>query len=173
LDFTSEQKLKAIELIIAEARTKLSILLQSMQAAYDETTHQESKQEGKYDTRAIEAGYLAGAQAERVKILDGNVATLERLAQSVKASDTSSPELTKVKVGSVVVLSDGFVGSEARHYIILPCLGGYIVENAGLTVTSITSNSPLGAKLLGCSLDDEVTISQANNETNLIISAIY
>ena len=45
------------------------------------TTGDEVKQEGKYDTRAIEAGYLAGAQARRAQEIRIELVRLDNFQQ--------------------------------------------------------------------------------------------
>ena len=66
--------------------------------AHDEATSDESRAEGKYDTRATEASYLARGQAERVADLRVLVAWYKRLAPN----DTQD----KVALGSLVTLGD-------------------------------------------------------------------
>lgn len=175
MEFTDNLKSQLLGLILTEARVQLKAVTDSMQSAYEETTHEDSKQEGKYDTRAIEAGYLAGAQAERAKLLESDIETIERLKHSIetdmKHHDQSEKET--VSLGDVVVLSDEFGNKKDKLVVLLPCLGGFEVFLEGVSIISITSKSPLGLKLSKAMLDDEITLSFANEQLSYIISAIY
>ena len=175
MKFTNNFKSDLLDLILGEARVQLKAVTDSMQSAYDETTHEDSKQEGKYDTRAIEAGYLAGAQAERAKLLESDIETIERLKNSIerdmKQHDQTEKETTSL--GDVVVLSDELGNKNDKLVVLLPCLGGFEVTLEGVSVTSITSKSPLGLKLSKAMLDDEISLSFANEQLSYVISAIY
>ena len=62
---------KAIAAILAEVSAELSAMESLAGDARDEATSGETKSEGKYDTRATEASYLARGQAWR--IVDGKL----------------------------------------------------------------------------------------------------
>ena len=65
--------------LLGELSSQLSVLEKAVKAARDATTHADAKQEGKYDTRAIEAGYIAGAQAERLASLQSLIRYVENV----------------------------------------------------------------------------------------------
>jgi hypothetical protein len=75
----SMDKKRILETLPDEMRAKFSVLIQSAHAARQEATHEDAKAENKYDTGTIEAGYLAGAQAERVAQLQATISFFERL----------------------------------------------------------------------------------------------
>src|SRR5881275_1474408 len=57
--------------IVARLNDNLEVLEKAARAAHVEATHESSKAESKYDTRGLEAAYLAGGQARQAKeILD-------------------------------------------------------------------------------------------------------
>src|SRR5438128_143839 len=57
--------------IIAALTRSLSVLERAARASHEEATHESSRAESKYDTRGLEAAYLAGGQARQTKeILD-------------------------------------------------------------------------------------------------------
>ena len=60
----NKDKLKEEVLRVLEEQVK--VLRKAVEVASEATTHPDAKAEGKYDTRAIETGYLAGAQAARL-----------------------------------------------------------------------------------------------------------
>ena len=69
--------------ILAKLREKLEAEMQVMISAAliarEDATHEESKAEDKYDTRGLEASYLAGAQAKRAAELQRIIHSLQNL----------------------------------------------------------------------------------------------
>ena len=63
-------KKKLIETLKKHLENELVLLKKAALATYEDATHEENKPENKYDTRALEASYLAGAQAQRVKDIE-------------------------------------------------------------------------------------------------------
>src|SRR5215813_6337794 len=56
-----------IKKIIGGLEEKLETLSRAAHASHMEATHESSKAESKYDTRGLEASYLAGGQARQTK----------------------------------------------------------------------------------------------------------
>ena len=61
------KKSDLIERIIEALNESLAVLEKAARAAHDEATHESSKAENKYDTRGLEAAYLAGGQARQAR----------------------------------------------------------------------------------------------------------
>lgn len=108
----------------------------------------EMKQEGKYDTRAIEASYLAGAQKRRLEEIIIEIQTLRSL--SVHEITPS----TTVVVGSLVCI-DSPEGEKLWFYI-SPTSGGVDVSDHGL-VKVISVQSPLARSMIGCGVGEEIS----------------
>src|SRR2546421_12994319 len=53
--------------IIASLEENLALLDKAARASHAEATHESSKAENKYDTRGLEAAYIAGGQARQAK----------------------------------------------------------------------------------------------------------
>jgi transcription elongation GreA/GreB family factor len=124
-------ELAAIESVAADARS--------------EATGAESKQEGKYDTRATEASYLARGQAFRVVELRQLVAWFDHMDLEVAP--------LAVGVGALVQL-----GGDKDEWVFLAPVGGASATVDGTTVRVISPSSPLGAALLGLEEDDTVEV---------------
>src|SRR6476646_6671521 len=60
-------KVPLLQRIIASLADSLELLQKAARASHAEATHESSKAENKYDTRGLEAAYLAGGQARQVK----------------------------------------------------------------------------------------------------------
>src|SRR3954447_21331138 len=53
--------------IVAALNDSLTLLERAARASHDEATHESSRAESKYDTRGLEAAYLAGGQARQAR----------------------------------------------------------------------------------------------------------
>ena len=62
-----------IELVLIELKRQHQTLFNSALEAKSAATDEESKAENKYDTRGLEASYLAGAQAKRTTELEETI----------------------------------------------------------------------------------------------------
>jgi len=126
--------------IAASLCESLEVLTKAAQASRAEATHESSNAENKYDTRGLEAAYLAGGQARQAKEIMESI----ELYQSLPARNFAADE--PVDLGAwVEVESD-----RARaFYFIGPKNGGLEVEWDGREITVITPQSPLGRELMG------------------------
>lgn len=116
---TLSQELAAIERVAAMAR--------------DEASNSETKAEGKYDTRATEASYLARGQAWRVAELRRQVAWFHAL----DASRPLNPPV--VQVGALVQ-----VEGRRQEWMFVAPVGGTSVTVGEHMVRVISPSSPLG-----------------------------
>jgi transcription elongation GreA/GreB family factor len=125
--------------VIRAIRDKLAAELAAIEnvaaATRSEVGNDETRQEGKYDTRATEASYLARGQAWRVVELRQLKAWFDALAPRTQ---------TEAAVGALVAVD----GPRVEHLFIAP-VGGARVEVDGTTVRVISTKSPLGAELAG------------------------
>jgi transcription elongation GreA/GreB family factor len=134
------KKSKLIEQIVSGLAESLATLEKAARASHEEATHESSKAESKYDTRGLEAAYLAGGQARQAReILD----SIE-LYEALKARDFRGND--PIDLTALVELdTDGTSGT----YFIGPRNGGLEISYQGKEITVITPQSPLGQNLLG------------------------
>ncbi len=125
--------------IIDSLREELHGFTRAAKAAQAAATDPDSKAENKYDTRNLEASYLARGVAFRVAETEATLAEWE----AMPLQDFSA--MRPVGVGALVILAneDGEVG-----YFLGPGGGGICVAHEGREVTVITSTSPVGQQLL-------------------------
>jgi len=116
-------------------------------SARDEATSSETKAEGKYDTRATEASYLARGQAWRIVELRRLLAWLETLDPTEKFSEPVA------QVGTVVEVSGA-----REELIFLAPIGGAKADINGRTVRVISPSSPIGAAMVELEVGDEFEI---------------
>jgi hypothetical protein len=121
----------------------VAVLSKAAKDAREAATHEEAKPENDKDTRAVEAAYLAGAQAERVR-------DLERVAASLGSLDLR-PFGPEDRISSTALIELELEGV-SHHYLLAPQGGGREATIDGVLVQVITPQSPLGRELLGKSV---------------------
>jgi transcription elongation GreA/GreB family factor len=126
--------------IVASLVESLEVLDKAARASHAEATHESSRAENKYDTRGLEAAYLAGAQAKQAREILDSIARYEKL--TIKVFAPGEPiDLTAL----VELETDG-----ARSiYFIGPRNGGLEVLHDRQEIMVITPESPLGQNLMG------------------------
>src|ERR1044072_8324381 len=77
------KKAELIKRIIARLTESLALLEKAARASHAEATHESSKAESKYDTRGLEAAYLAGGQARQARGIIDSI----KLYQSLEIRD--------------------------------------------------------------------------------------
>lgn len=110
------------------------------QVAHTESTHEQSKAENKYDTRALEASYLARGQARQAAEMEEAIASFESM----------EPRMFEVgeSIGPGALVELEHAGGRTFYFIGLKA-GGLEVEHEGEPVLVITPQSPLARQLQG------------------------
>ena len=139
-------KKKILETLISQLQSDFKTLKQAALATYEDATHEETKPENKYDTRALEASYLAGAQAQRVSDTSELLLFCENLR--VREQD-------KIGIGAVVEVASL---EKTNYFFYLPTGGGISVKVDGKTIQVVTPASPLGKAMLGLTDGDEAEV---------------
>ena len=142
-----------------DAKNALEAAERAQAIATDEATSDESKAEGKYDTRATEASYLARGQPERVVQLRDLVVWYGSL--------DASRRLKTVQLGALV----GLDGEQPQVLFVGP-VGGSRVTVEGVEIKTISLASPLGRALRGLSDGDELTYQTPSGLRELEVVAL-
>jgi transcription elongation GreA/GreB family factor len=142
-------KRQVLAQLLALLDKECAALESSLEAAVDAATNEESKPENEYDTRALEASYLAGAQKERLEQLKGM--RLALAAMPVKSHAPDGP----VQTGSIVELESE--GGQSVCFL-LQFAAGYALDFRGRKIRTVTTQSPLGQALLGKAPGDLIAI---------------
>jgi transcription elongation GreA/GreB family factor len=129
-----------IKKIIARLTDELEIYFRAAKFSRAEATHESSKAESKYDTRGLEASYLARGQSKQAAEIEAAIAEFEKLP--VKKFGADKP----IGLGALVELE---TGGENLFYFIGPRAGGTEVLHDQKEILVITPQSPLGEQLLG------------------------
>jgi transcription elongation GreA/GreB family factor len=126
--------------IVASLNESLDVLERAAKASHTEATHESSRAESKYDTRGLEAAYLAGGQARQAREILDSI----KLYQSLPLRDFGPSDL--IDLSAVVKLE---ADKSTSLYFIGPKNGGLEVNYKGEEITVITPQSPLGQNLVG------------------------
>ncbi len=142
-------KQQILDELIQAARKELAGLEASAKSNRDFATDQEFKAESKYDTRALEASYLASAESKRVEELKLEIQILEEVDIG------SSKKLGEISIGALVELLHQ---EQKRFYFLIPTAGGTIIKIGETAVLVVSVFSPIGDALLGLHAGDEFEV---------------
>jgi transcription elongation GreA/GreB family factor len=129
-----------IRKIIARLTDELAVYFRAANASRAEATHEQNKAESKYDTRGLEASYLARGQSRQAAEIESAIAEFEKLAARQLADGEA------IDIGALVELEHG---GENSFYFLGPRAGGTEVVHEKREILVITPQSPLGEQLLG------------------------
>src|SRR3954469_3736306 len=110
--------------ILAQLTSELEAITSAALATHAEATDEENKAEDKYDTRGLEASYLAHGQSKAAE----EAALAVTQFQGLTARDFAPGE--PISIGALVTLE----GKARSFYFIGPRAGGTEVTLAGQTV---------------------------------------
>ena len=138
--------------IIATLEADREVAKAVLAATHEAATHAESKAENKYDTRGLEASYLAAGQSRRVEEIRRALAAWRTLQMRPYDDDQG------IQLGALIHLADA---QDRRQCLMLgPDGAGLKLQLAGQEVLLITAQAPLGQQLLGRGPGDEVRLGQ-------------
>ncbi len=135
--------------ITRQIAEELAAITQAAKNTYDIATHEDNKAENKYDTRGLEASYLARAQAKRVNEMMDVLAIFENLP--IK-------EFTEESAVATTALVEVSLKEKLSFVLIMPKGGGQSIVFEGKPVQVITAESPLGRALIGRHVGDLVEL---------------
>lgn len=137
-------------MIMEEMKRNLQVLVDSALEAKEASTNEESKPENKYDTRGLEASYLASGQAQRAQQLKEKIFYMEQV--QLKTFGPKDP----VTISALVELE---MDQGLKKWFFLLPIGGLTVEMNGVSVQSMTQESPIGEALVNSFVDDEIEVN--------------
>ncbi|NWK54223.1 transcription elongation factor GreAB [Verrucomicrobiaceae bacterium N1E253] len=134
-----------VDQLCAQLRRQWESMTEAAKSTHHAATGEESKQEGKYDTRGLEASYLAEAQAEQAQQLARSLHALESMV--CDAQDPGS----EISPGSLVELEQN---GEWYYFLLTPSAGGLTIPYEGGELVTLSPEAPLYQQLLGCRAGD-------------------
>ena len=154
-------KVGVINSMRKQLRAEYEGLIQMTAMSRDEATGGESKPENKYDTRALEASYLAAGQGQRLEELKHLLAWYEKLDPSIR-----SP-----RVAEGALIQTCTEGGTTKWLFIAPS-GGSRISMDGKVIQAISLKSPLGQALAGLEVDDATTVQSPQGASEIEILEI-
>jgi transcription elongation GreA/GreB family factor len=150
-----------IRKIIGQLTDDLESYVRAARAAHAEATHEQSKAENKYDTRGLEASYLARGQSKQAVEIETAIAAFEKLdARPCEPGEA-------IDLGALVELESS---GDRNLYFVGPKAGGTEVMHQKREVLVITPQSPLGQQLMGRKQGDvlRLNIAGATNQHRIV-----
>ncbi|MBU6179595.1 MAG: transcription elongation factor GreAB [Verrucomicrobia bacterium] len=127
--------------LVAELRLRYDRAVGALSGAREAATGADTKAENKYDTRGLEASYLAAGQAGQAEELIRAIHAVE--AFTFRDFDFDDP----IDLGALVEIE---LDGEPRHYLLAPAGGGILLATEdGGEVTVLAPASPLATRLIG------------------------
>ena len=135
-----------LQKITAKLVAELEVYFRAAQFSRAEATHESSKAENKYDTRGLEASYLARGQSKQAAEIEAAITEFDKLPAKKFGADEP------IGLGALVELEHG---GEISFYLIGPRAGGTEIVHARKEILVITPQSPLGEQLMGKKSGDQ------------------
>jgi transcription elongation GreA/GreB family factor len=158
------KKQAILDKIIAHLAGELDCYAKSARAAHAAATHEESKAEDKYDTRGLEASYLAHGQSRQVAEIERARGEFEALG--VPAFGPAAP----INLGALVELEGE--GGKRSLYFIGPRAGGTEISYGKKMLLVMTPESPLGRQLIGKKQGDRLKIEIGGTQNEYLVVAV-
>ena len=150
-----------VQKIVTQLVGELERNQRAAQTAHAEATHEQSKAENKYDTRGLEASYLAHGQARQMMEMEAAILAFENM--DLRRFGAGDPICT----GALVELEHK---GERTFYFIGSKAGGMEVRHEEHMVLVITPQSPLGTQLQGKKQGDllQLSLGGAKNKYRVV-----
>jgi transcription elongation GreA/GreB family factor len=150
-----------VDVLVERMERDLSSMEEVAHATKDYVVDGDLKSDGKYDTRAIEAAYLAGAQEKRVEEIKLDIQMLK---------DLELQATTTVQLGSLALIN---LNKVERWYFLSSTAGGSMVEVNGTSVLVISVFSPIGNEAINLSAGDTFDLETPTGMRHYEIKAVY
>ncbi|CAM2010640.1 hypothetical protein [Acanthopleuribacter pedis] len=156
-------KVSLLTAIADHFQKEFDLVMKAAMATYEAATHEENRAENKYDTRGLEASYLAESQSKRAQELKLAVQRYRDMKPIVFGEDDP------IAQGALITLSSE---EGEQDYFLGPVGGGTQIHWNDRFFTIITGASPLGRQLVGSEVGDVVILHGASREREREIIAI-
>lgn len=151
-----------LDTLLNELNRVHQVALDGVKRAHATASDKANIPENKYDTLALEAGYLAQGQSIRV----------EQCATDIQAfKPLNNLPSDKVKLGALVLTLDE--NDNKKWLFFGPSAGGLKIEYEGKKIVVVTESSPLGQAINNTEVGQEVNIDIAGKQISYEIMEIY
>ncbi|CAM2070178.1 GreA/GreB family elongation factor [Sulfidibacter corallicola] len=157
------EKQAILSAIVTHFENEYQVLAKAAMATYEAATHEENRAENKYDTRGLEASYLAESQSKRARELQ-QTANRYRGMKPVRFGEDDP-----IGQGALVTLKSE--QGEAAYFL-GPAGGGARIRFGDIGFVIVTGASPLGSALIGKEVGDLVILESGGNEREYEITGV-
>ena len=157
-------KRSLLDKIIACLTSEMEALTGAALATHAEATDEENRAEDKYDTRGLEASYLAHGQSMAAE----EAALALAQFKALPARDFAQDE--PIQLGAFIVLAEKD-GVESCYFL-GPKAGGTEVEAEGRSVVVITTGSPVGRMVLGKHRGERFVLESGGKRRDLRVASV-
>jgi len=155
-------KTDVIQKIIETLQSELEKYIRAAKFSHAEATAEENRAENKYDTRGLEASYLAAGQANKI-------AEIEKAIEAFRALAGKNSSTSGIGTGALIALRQE---EFTNHYFIGSSAGGTEVNVDGTEVLVITLESPLGEQLAGKNAGDSLSLKLAGRKQSTEVLSV-
>jgi transcription elongation GreA/GreB family factor len=152
-----------VDKVVQQLTAEVQSFFKAARAAHAEATHEQSKAEDKYDTRGLEASYLARGQSRQAAEIQQAITEFQALA--IRDFAASDP----IDLGAYVELNGK---QEKSYYFIGPRAGGTEIVHDDKEILVITPQSPLGQQLVGKKKGDRIKLQVAGASDQLRVAEV-
>jgi transcription elongation GreA/GreB family factor len=152
-----------VDKVVQQLTAEVQSFFKAARAAHAEATHEQSKAEDKYDTRGLEASYLARGQSRQAAEIQQAIAEFQTLA--IRDFAASDP----IDLGAYVELNGK---QEKSYYFIGPRAGGTEIVHDDKEILVITPQSPLGQQLVGKKKGDRIKLEIGGTSDQLRVAEV-
>ncbi|HMN67141.1 MAG TPA: hypothetical protein PKC28_01250 [Bdellovibrionales bacterium] len=139
------RKKEMVSAFIAQLESDLRTMIQAARDAHEAATNEESQPENEYDTRGLEASYLAGAQAKRAAEIDEVLSLFK---------NTPFKDFREGDPIQATALIDLKIDGKDNQVLLMPKGGGVRIQYQGHPIQIVTPQSNLGRALVGLKAGD-------------------
>lgn len=152
-----------IQKILAHLEGELALYHRAALTARAEATDEQSKAENKYDTRGLEASYLARGQSRQAAETERTLEMFEKLDVRVfKAGEG-------IELGALVELE---TRGTRTFYFLGPGAGGTEIIQGKQEVLVITPQSPLGQQLVGRKQGEKMKLTLGSTQQDCRVLSV-
>jgi transcription elongation GreA/GreB family factor len=152
-----------VDALIEQVDTEIEKAKNAFESTRDHAIEDDLKSESKWDTRSIEANYLASGHKKRVEELKLEKQMLEEIEVRKFEADED------VAIGAVVKLEHN---GKLRSYFISPTAGGTILDIDG-PILVLSVFSPIGSEVLGLNVGDEFELETPKGNRLYFIKELF
>ena len=158
--------------VLSKLLEDISVMIENAKSNMDEAQKEANSHIGamasRYDTFKEEAQYLvAGFQK---KISDLNLAKIQ--IEKIKWMENElGKSHSQVGIGTIIFFKTDDSQNES-YFIMSPALGGHKLQFKGINITIITPFSPIGQKMMGKKIGENILLTQSGKNKYINITKL-